>query len=199
MKYLLMIVALLFATNANAQTPDNVAQIENYLNNLSNMSAKFVQNASNGNMAEGTLKISKPNKIRMEYGAPTDVLIVGDGNFIVYHDKELDQTTHIDYDDIPASLILANDVKIDNKKLKIKDFYQDAGTTSIEIEHANNPDVGPIKLLFSNSPFALKQWSIVDPQGIEVVVSLFDVDDNASFEDETFEFSENKKKPKYKK
>lgn len=54
----------------------------------------------------------------MEYADPTSVLIVGDGNYIVYNDKDLDQVTHIDYDDIPASLILANDVKIDGKKSK---------------------------------------------------------------------------------
>lgn len=51
----------------------------------------------------------------MEYGAPTNVLIVGDGNYIVYNDTDLDQVTHIDYDDIPATLILANDIKIDGK------------------------------------------------------------------------------------
>lgn len=60
----------------------------------------------------------------MEYGAPTNVLIVGDGNYIVYNDTDLDQVTHIDYDDIPATLILANDIKIDGKKSKSATFIR---------------------------------------------------------------------------
>lgn len=53
------------------------------------MEARFVQTASNGNTAEGRLYIAKPNKIRMEYAAPTSVLIVGDGDYIVYNDRIL--------------------------------------------------------------------------------------------------------------
>ena len=105
-------------TPAQAQQKENLKQIEDYLNNIKTMQASFVQTASNGNTAEGMLYIAKPNKIRMEYNAPTNVLIVGDGDYIIYHDKELDQVTNIDYDDIPASLILANDVKLDGKKIQ---------------------------------------------------------------------------------
>ena len=112
-------LALFCSGNAAAQTADDIKKIENYLNGIKTMEARFVQTASNGNTAEGKFYIEKPNKIRMTYDAPTSVLFVGDGNFIVYNDTELDQVTHIDYDDIPASLILANDIKIDGKKVKI--------------------------------------------------------------------------------
>ena len=98
-------LALFCSGNAAAQTADDIKKIENYLNGIKTMEARFVQTASNGNTAEGKFYIEKPNKIRMTYDAPTSVLIVGDGNFIVYNDTELDQVTHIDYDDIPASLI----------------------------------------------------------------------------------------------
>ena len=149
-------------TPAQAQQKENLKQIEDYLNNIKTMQASFVQTASNGNTAEGMLYIAKPNKIRMEYNAPTDVLIVGDGDYIIYYDKELDQVTNIDYDDIPASLILANDVKLDGKKFKVTNYYQDAGITTATIQYKDN-DIGPITLTFNNNPFELKQWSIVDP------------------------------------
>ena len=35
-------------------------------------------------------------------------------------------------------------------------------------------DTGPITLVFSNNPFELKQWKIVDPQSVEVTLSLYD-------------------------
>lgn len=108
----------------------------------------------------------------MEYGAPTNVLIVGNGDFIVYHDKDLDQVSNIDYEDIPASLILGNDIRIDGKNIKITDFYQDSGTTIATLEYTKG-GIGPITLVFNNQPFELRQWKIVDPQSVEVTVSLY--------------------------
>ncbi|MBE6458556.1 MAG: outer membrane lipoprotein carrier protein LolA [Alphaproteobacteria bacterium] len=184
---------LLWSSVANAQNAENIRKIEDYLNNIKSMEATFVQMASNGATAEGRLFISKPNKIRMEYANPTNVLIVGDGDFIVYNDLDLDQVTHINYDDIPASLILANDIKIDGKKIKIADFYQDAGSTSITLDYADKGDLGPITLVFSNSPMELKQWKIVDPQSVEVAVSLYDAKKDTPLDDNIFKFKKNKK------
>ena len=180
---------------AQAQQKENLKQIEDYLNNIKTMQASFVQTASNGNTAEGMLYIAKPNKIRMEYNAPTDVLIVGDGDYIIYHDKELDQVTNIDYDDIPASLILANDVKLDGNKFKVTNYYQDAGITTATIQYKDN-DIGPITLTFNNNPFELKQWSIVDPQSVEVTVSLYNAQKDLDLENSLFKFKKNKSGPK---
>ena len=182
-------------TPAQAQQKENLKQIEDYLNNIKTMQASFVQTASNGNTAEGMLYIAKPNKIRMEYNAPTNVLIVGDGDYIIYHDKELDQGTNIDYDDIPASLILANDVKLDGKKFKVTNYYQDAGITTATIQYKDNA-IGPITLTFNNNPFELKQWSIVDPQSVEVTVSLYNAQKDLDLDNSLFKFRKNKSGPK---
>ena len=158
-KWLALLIGLLLSGEVQAQSAENIKKIETYLNNIKSLEATFVQMASNGATAEGRLFIEKPNKIRMEYGAPTNVLIVGDGNYIVYNDTDLDQVTHIDYDDIPATLILANDIKIDGKKIKVSDFYQDSGSTSITLDYADKGDLGPITLVFSNDPMELKPVS----------------------------------------
>jgi len=166
------LLAIFTASNVQAQTAADIRKIENYLNSIKSMEANFVQNASNGSIAEGKIWIEKPNKIRMEYDAPTNVLIVGNGDFIVYNDKDLDQVSNIDYDDIPASVILGNNIKIDGRQMKITSFYKDAGTTIATIEHSKS-GIGPITLTFGNSPFELKQWKIVDPQSVEITVSLY--------------------------
>lgn len=201
MKYwLVLFFSILFCSHAKAQSAENIQRIESYLNNIKSLEATFVQMASNGATAEGRLFIKKPNKIRMEYADPVNVLIVGDGNFIVYNDTELDQVTHIDYDDIPASLILANDIKIDGKRIKVTDFYQDSGSTSITLDYADKGELGPITLVFSNNPMELKQWKIVDPQSVEVSVSLYDAQKDIPLDDKIFKFKEKKSGAKgYKK
>lgn len=199
-KWLALLIGLLLSGEVQAQSAENIKKIETYLNNIKSLEATFVQMASNGATAEGRLFIKKPNKIRMEYGAPTNVLIVGDGNYIVYNDTDLDQVTHIDYDDIPATLILANDIKIDGKKIKVSDFYQDSGSTSITLDYADKGDLGPITLVFSNDPMELKQWKIVDPQSVEVTVSLYDTQKDVSLDSKLFKFRNKKDNPlNYKK
>lgn len=191
-KIICLLCGLVFSIEAKAQSVENLQKIENYLNSMKSIEATFVQMASNGSTAEGRLFIKKPNKIRMEYAEPTNVLIVGNGDKIVYNDLDLDQVTHIDYDDIPASMILSDNIKIDGKKIKIIDFYQDTGSTSITLDYADKGDIGPITLVFSNNPMELKQWKIVDPQSVEVSVSLYDAKKDGEINDEVFKFRNKK-------
>ena len=191
-KLLVVLFAFFLSMEAKAQSAENLQKIETYLNNLKSLSATFVQMASNGATAEGRLFIKKPNKIRMEYAEPTNVLIVGDGNYIVYNDLDLDQITHIDYKDIPASLILSDKIKIDGEKVQVIYFYQDSGSTSITLDMKEKGDIGPITLVFSNNPLELKQWKIVDPQSVEVTVSLYDTQTYIDIDDDVFKFKNKK-------
>ena len=189
MKKLLLIVCLCLGINVTAWAgQEDLAKIEDYLNNLQNLRASFVQMSSNGGTAEGKIYISKPSKIRMEYTAPDSLLIVGNGDYIIYNDKELDQITNIDYKDIPATMILTQKIKFDGKKLKVIDFYKDGGQTSLTVEMPENKTVKPITLIFDNSPFRLKQWKVVDQQNIEVTISLFDVETDVALDNNLFKF-----------
>ncbi len=192
---LLLMTTPVFALEKDAQ---KVQQIENYLNNVKTLKASFVQTASNGSTAEGKLYVAKPNKIRMEYKEPTNILIVGDGDNIIYNDKDLDQVTNIDYDDVPASLILANNIKIDGKQIKVSNYYEDQGSVVITLRYPSKPEIAPITMTFTKKPFALRQWSIVDPQSVEVIVSLYDVESDASLDESLFKFKKAKSPKKYK-
>lgn len=191
-KLFVFTVALLLAKSAFALTSQDVKKIEDYLNSISSMKATFVQMASNGATAEGRLFIKKPNKIRMEYAEPTNVLIVGNGDLITYQDLDLDQITNIDYQDIPLSLILHDKIKLDGSTFRIVDSYQDSGSTTITLEPKEKSDTGPITLVFANNPFELKQWKIVDPQSVEVTLSLYDTQKDVDIDNDVFIFKNKK-------
>ena len=193
MKKILWLLPFVFMSAAHAQTSADIQKIENYLNSMTSMKADFVQMASNGSTSEGVLYISKPSKIRMEYAQPTDVLIVGNGDEVIFNDKELDQVTNIDYDDIPGTKILTGNIKIDGQNLKVTDFYKDSGSTTITLEYAKAKDMGPITLVFNNSPFELKQWKIIDPQSVEVTISLYDIVSPVDLKDDLFVFHQKAK------
>ncbi len=192
MKKILTTLFFLYSGIAQAQTAGDLAEIENYLNGIKTLKANFVQTASNGTVSEGLLYIEKPSKLRMEYAPPAEILLIGNGDYVVFNDRELDQITNIDYEDIPATMILADEVKIDNKNLKVLDFYKDAGLTSVTLEYAKDKNVGPITLVFSNNPFELKQWKIIDPQSVEVTLSLYDVIKDQPLDENLFKFQKEK-------
>ncbi|MDD4556068.1 MAG: outer membrane lipoprotein carrier protein LolA [Alphaproteobacteria bacterium] len=185
--FILMIFSAPMAYAEDAQT-QTIKKIEQYLNQIKTLQADFVQSASNGAVAEGKIYIQKPNKLNMQYGGDAQIAIIGDGKYIIYQDKELDQVTHISYDDIPAALILGNDIKIDGKKIVASGFYQDTGITSVTFSYPENKSISPITLVFNNKPLELKQWKVVDPQGIEVTVSLYNIKDDVKLDSKLFRF-----------
>lgn len=192
-----ILFSFLFCRGAAAGQAD-LQKIEDYLNGLQSLQANFVQMASNGGTAEGKIYISKPSKIRMEYTAPDSILIVGNGDYIIYHDKELDQITNIDYKDIPATMILTQKISFDGDNLKVVDFYKDSGQVAVTVETPKTPSVKPITLIFEQEPFRLKQWKVIDPQNIEITVSLFDVEEDTTIGNEMFKFDKNAGKTKSK-
>ncbi|MFV0625993.1 MAG: LolA family protein [Alphaproteobacteria bacterium] len=179
-----------FPAWAEPNQKEALQKIETYLNSVKTLEANFVQTASNGSSAEGKLYIKKPNKLNMQYTGDAKISIIGDGKYVIYNDKELGQVTHINYDDIPATLILGDDVKIDGKKLVASDFYQDTGITSVTFTYPDNKSIGPITLIFNNKPLELKQWKIVDPQGIEVSVSLYNIKQDGQLDNKLFKFKD---------
>lgn len=191
-KWLFFAIIMLWTSSAMAQQAQDIAKIEDYLNSLTSLKATFVQMASNGATAEGRLFIKKPNKIRMEYAEPTNVLIVGNGDLITYQDLDLDQITNIDYKDIPLSFILNDKIKLQDGKLKIIDYYKDKGSTTLTLEPKEKGETGPITLVFSNNPFELKQWKIVDPQSVEITLSLYDEQKDVEIDNDVFVFRDKK-------
>ena len=73
---------------------NTISQIENYLNNLNNISAGFTQNAG-GNLTKGKFYLSRPGKLRIEYIAKPKVIIIANGSVLTYEDVELEETSHL--------------------------------------------------------------------------------------------------------
>ena len=154
--------------------------------------------ADKADLTKIEIYISKPSKIRMEYTAPEPLLIVGNGDYIIYNDKELDQITNIDYKDIPATMILTKKISFNGDDLKVVDFYKDSGQVAVTVETPKTPSVKPITLVFDQEPFRLKQWKVIDPQNIEITVSLFDIEEDTPLGNELFKFDKNAGRTKSK-
>lgn len=165
----------LFAAPAFALTEAEAALVkraETYLNGITTLKARFVQVNADGASHEGDLYISRPGKMRLVYDPPTPMLMVADGVFLVYVDKEMDDVSHIDLNDTPAGLLLKANLSFTDSAVKLLGVKQGPGTLEITATQTKDSALGKLTFVFGEAPFELKQWRVVDAQNKEVRVTL---------------------------
>ena len=149
----------------------DLTRAQNYLNGIGTMQSRFLQASSNGAYAEGTLTLSRPGKMRLEYDPPVQMLIVADGTWLIYKDLELDQISYLPLDSTPAGIIVREKMSFFDDDLNVKKVDRGPGVLGITVT-GKDPDEGTMTLVFSDKPLALKKWIVVDPQGVKTSVSL---------------------------
>lgn len=168
-----------------AQAKNNTADYERYLNSITTLSGNFRQTNSKGHRAEGVIKISRPGKMRLDYGPPSPLLIVADGKWLITYDKEQDEVNYLTLDKTPASFILRPHIQFGGD-VTVTSFIPKGATTEISLVRTEDPDAGYITLVFDNKPISLKEWTIVDPQGVETTVQLSRLQPNVKLPAEIF-------------
>ena len=155
-----------------AQDQAELARIEEYLNGIRTVQSSFSQHSSNGERAEGQLYLSRPGKLRVEYQPPVPILVVADGTFLVYYDRDLEQVSYIPLASTPASILLDEQISLSGGTLTVTGFERGDDQILVSLVRTDNPGEGSITLVFRKDPLALQQWSVTDAQDIVTVVSL---------------------------
>jgi len=170
---LLMVLArpasALTLTDAEAAA---VKKAEATLNGITTMKARFIQVDADGASHEGDLYISRPGKMRLVYDPPTPMLMVADGVFLIYVDKEMDDVSHVDLNDTPAGLLLKKNLSFSDPAVKLLGVKLGNNTVEITATQAKDPTAGKLTFVFSDNPFEMRQWRVVDAQNKEVQVTL---------------------------
>ncbi len=153
-----------------------IAQANAYFNDDATMIAKFTQIGGDGRRTDGQLLVDRPGKMRFAYAPPATLEIVADGSSVAVIDRKLHTQDLYFIGQTPLKFLLNDHVDLANDT-KITNVSGDATTASIDVEdHATFGGTSKIRLTFDRQPFALRQWTVVDPQGYETVVSLSDID-----------------------
>lgn len=158
---------------------------ENYLNELRTLSGEFTQTNSKGQRVTGTIQISRPGRMRLDYSPPSSLLIVADGKWLVTYDKEADETNYVSLDNTPAAFILRPYISFSGD-VAITSIIPKGNATEISLIRKEDPDAGYISLVFANNPVALKEWSVVDGQGVKTRVVLSKIESNMDLPPDLF-------------
>ncbi|WP_340148815.1 outer membrane lipoprotein carrier protein LolA [uncultured Sneathiella sp.] len=171
----------------NAQDQAEVDRVEAYLDTIKTMKADFLQIDSAGGIAEGEVYMRKPGRMRFEYKPPAQILVVADGLWLVFHDKELKETTRLPLSATPVNVLLDEEANLSDD-VTVTKVENDANTLRLTIVDTENPDEGNIVLIFSDNPLQLRQWLVTDAQGQVTSISLGKMEKNIKLKPELFTF-----------
>lgn len=173
--------------------PEAMAQlrrIETSLNAVRTLRARFRQNSSNGATAAGELFLQRPGRLRIDYQPPAQILVIADGTFLVYHDRKLEQVSHIPLSSTPAGILLDQQLSLEDEQLTVTSFEQSPGVISVGVTRTAEQAEGSILLIFDEQSASLKQWAVTDAQGVTTLVTLVEPEFNVAIDPSTFQFKD---------
>ncbi len=166
-----------------------VARIQTTLDGLTTLKARFLQIAPDGATTQGTAWLDRPGRMRFEYDKPSPLLLVANGGQVVFHDAKLDQVTTVPLDRTPLGLLLAPSIRLSGN-VTVTGFLHRQDQVQLTLERTASPGDGSLTLVFSENPFGLRSWTVIDAQGRQTRVDLYDIATGASFSDDLFKTGE---------
>ena len=165
-------------------------QLENYLNQLNNISSQFIQSSTNGSEETGKILISKPGKLRIEYKKSKELLIVADGKWLHYFDIELNEIQSVIIEKSPAWILLKKNINLKDD-FNISKLEKKSGKITLTLVDKNIENIEKVELIFSSNPIKLKKWVVTDSQEIETTIALLNIITKKKFRPKTFELIKN--------
>ncbi len=166
---------------------DVIAKINGYFNGMSNLSGTFLQTDPDGKQKRGKFYLARPGKVRFDYGAPSHLQIISDGEYLAIEDHDLNTTDRYPIDMTPFRLLLSETVDLVNDANIIS---LDQGPTDVVIAVEDKKGgSGRICLFFNKADMSLREWIITDAQGLDTRIQVANLEQNKQLNAELFEFS----------
>ncbi len=149
-------------------------RVSKYLNGIKTMQGRFFQVSDQG-LGGGQFWMRKPGRLRFAYDPPATIELVADGTVVAVIDKELETVNTYPLSATPLRLILGRKV----------DLVEDVDIVSVErrdnkllVTAREDEGVasGQITLIHQEPTLLLRQWVIIDAQGVETSITLTDVE-----------------------
>jgi len=151
-----------------------VSSVTEYLNSFLNMEGYFVQTGPSGRYTSGRFFLSRPGRVRFEYEPPSPLMIVADGTWVSIENRKLKTSEHYPLSATPLKIILAKNIDL-LKDADITNAYQDENFVTLTLHTKGSSDAGQITLVFQASDMTLKEWIVIDGQGLQTRISVSDL------------------------
>ncbi len=151
-------------------------KVQSFMENVNSLEAHFRQRSQGGAIAEGTLYMERPGKIRFDYDGDIPFLMVADGKTLNFVDYEIGQVTKWPVKDTPLRALLGKSTDLASIGAHVE--ANPAGVVGLIALTANDPDkpeLGQITIYFEEEetgPLKLLSWVAIDAQNQMTTVDL---------------------------
>lgn len=167
-------------------------RVSTYLNSIHTLQGEFVQIGPNGQVDQGHFTMERPGKLRFDYAAPSPMLIVSDGRWVAVSNSKLNTFNRYPLSALPLDMILGENVdwRRDNAVMRV---IHQPGMLVVEARTSRNRSKPNISITFSEPKLELRQWTIIDDQGLPTTVALRNLQANGPADESLFVIRETKK------
>ena len=180
---------LLSATAVSAdfskQDAADLDRLSESLNAIHSLKAEFTQVDPNGAIEQGEAYIQKPGKMRFEYKPPSNMLVVSDGIDVAVFNRKLNTADRYPLASTPLNILLSDHANLGENR-NVIGIERRPGEIVVHARSNDRRMTGNITIAFTDPGFALKQWTVVDAQGLATTVTLRDVQTGVALQPELF-------------
>lgn len=161
----------------NAQQRADLDRVNTYLNQLDRLQAGFMQIAPDGAVSRGNFFLNRPGRMRFEYAPPDDLLIIADGSSVAVREGADAMIDRYPIGSTPLSPLLADKVTLGSER-EVVAVTRETGLLRVKLRDPKAPEKGEITLTFldrGGENMELRQWVVVDAQGLTTQIGLNDI------------------------
>lgn len=159
-----------------ATQEEAIERLNAYLNSFTSLQGNFIQFAANGRRLEGRVYIQRPGKMRFEYEPPATTEVIADGTSVAVRDKRLATQDIYSIGQTPLKFLVRERMDL-AREGTLTGASIDGDILSVRIEDRSTlGGTSKITLKYDLVANELRQWIVVDPQGYETSVALYNLD-----------------------
>lgn len=163
-----------------------VKQFSTYFNGMQTLRGNFVQTDPDNKRTRGRFAIKRPGMFRFDYGGGTKKVVISDGKMLAIQDHDLKNEDNVELDNTPFRVLLRKDVNLE-RDARVLDAQEADDVLTITVQDKSPDAPGRIQLFLLRKPQPqLREWVIIDAQGLRTRVELSDVVQNTPVEDSLF-------------
>lgn len=164
-----------------------VGKVEAYINRITTFKADFVQIAPNGATARGTLWISRPGRLRVEYRPPVKLRIFATPQWLIVEDCKVREPQHLPLRSTPAGILIQDRIALSGE-FSVIGVKRENQWLTLTIVETKSPDKGQMRLVFRANPLQLIGWTVIDQNGGPTQVSLEKIEAGIALDPNLFGF-----------
>ena len=170
----------------------DITAAERFFNSLDTYRAQFVQISPEGSHSKGWLWLQRPRYLRVEYASPTNLLLVANGTFLIFMDRDIDQVSKYSYGSGPFRFLLKDTVNL-SEDMVVHAIDRNTNLLRLTLVDEDDFKAGSVTISFAEKPMSLVGWTVTDSKGLITEVTLHDHSFGMSLPKKLFRFTEHDK------